>query len=446
MVTTTLNTMLPEFARSVGAYLGSFTTSTNIATDNSILSLTAGTLFPNADDLNDTFIRILGTQNSDVRRLVTDQGAASSGITTLTVSGAALAAESGSVTFELYRYDPTQLVDALNDARIFAFPSLHQRIYHRQHTVAADQFHYARPSDIQPRSVRQIYAEPRLTAKTWGNNIIGTLNCDFENSTVSTDWTASNLTLAAEAETTTPDNFVVFAGTQSGKCTVATGAAGTLLATVPTGTDYEGEEINHSQWVYWTGTPSTTNSAEAQIKAAIQFDSGTVATGSVAHSGNGWERLEVNGADESIATSIKVGIYVQNASGADMVCYTDEAITVSGASEPPQIVGNSVLQWREEGSEIVMPFVIGTNQNLLIIGHGLLSSVSSGTDTMEIDGLQLRYLYNTAASLFFQGDIDQFEDREQQDVALRTWTHFNNRRNEDVAGTMSLIPMRRSVT
>jgi hypothetical protein len=104
------------------------------------------------------------------------------------------------------------------------------------------------------------------------------------------------------------------------------------------------------------------------------------------------------------------------------------------------------LQWREEGSEIVMPFVIGTNQNLLIIGHGLLSSVSSGTDTMEIDGLQLRYLYNTAASLFFQGDIDQFEDREQQDVALRTWTHFNNRRNEDVAGTMSLIPMRRSVT
>jgi hypothetical protein len=129
-----------------------------------------------------------------------------------------------------------------------------------------------------------------------------------------------------------------------------------------------------------------------------------------------------------------------------MVCYTDEAITVAGASEPPQIVGNSVLQWREEGSEIVMPFVIGTNQNLLIIGHGLLSSVSSGTDTMEIDGLQLRYLYNTAASLFFQGDIDQFEDREQQDVALRTWTHFNNRRNEDVAGTMSLIPMRRSVT
>ena len=93
MVTTTLNTMLPEFARSVGAYLGSFTTSTNITTNNSILSLTAGTLFPNADDLNDTFIRILGTQNSDVRRLVTDQSAASSGITTLTVSGAALAAE-----------------------------------------------------------------------------------------------------------------------------------------------------------------------------------------------------------------------------------------------------------------------------------------------------------------------------------------------------------------
>jgi hypothetical protein len=444
MVTTTLNTMLPQFARTIGSYIGSFSTSTNIAANNSVVSTDIGSLFPNADDLNDTFIRLLGTTNDDTKRLVTDY-AVSSGIGTLTVAGAALAAESGSKTFQIYKYDPSQLIDALNDARIQAFPSLHQRIYHRQHTLSADQHNYARPSDIQPRSVRQIYAEPRLTAKTWGNNIIGDLNCDFENSTVSTDWTASSLTLAAEAETTNPDNFAVFAGQQSGKCTVATGAAGTLLATVPTGTDYEGEEINHSQWVYWTGTPSTTNSAEAQIKAAIQFDSGTVATGSVAHSGNGWERLEVNGADESIATSIKVGIYVQNASGSDMVCYTDEAITVAGPSESPQLTGGIVMQWREEGSEIVMPYSLGTNRNLLIVGHGLLSSVSSGTDTMEIDGLQLRYLYNTAASLFFQGDIDQFEDAAQQGIALKTWAHFNNRREEAMVGSMSLIPLRKSV-
>ena len=444
MGTTTLNTMLPEFARHIGAWVGSYTTTTNVAgSSDDIISTALRRRFPDDDDLNDAFIRILGSNNDDLRGRIEDY-VGSTG--TISVQGENLAAESGSVTFEIYRYDPDQLVNALNDARQHAFPALHRRIFDRTLTGVLDQHRFTRPTSIQAGSVRQIASEPRLPAKTWGNNIIGTLNCDFESSTISTDWTASSLTLAAEAETTSPDNFAVFAGQQSGKCTVATGAAGTLLATVPTGTDYEGEEINHSQWVYWTGTPSTTNSAEAQIKAAIQFDSGTVATGSVAHSGNGWERLEVSGADESIATSIKVGIYVQNASGSDMVCYTDEAITVAGPSEPPQIAGNSILQWREEGSEIVMPFVIGTNQNLLIVGHGLLSSVSSGTDTMEIDGLQLRYLYNTAATLFFQGDIDQFEDREQQDVALRTWTHYNNRRTEDMAGTMSLIPMRRSVT
>ena len=421
MVTATLNTMLPEFARTVGAYIGSFTTSTNITTNNSVLSSDLGAYFDDADVLNDSFIRILGTTNDDVKRLVTDMSV-SSGIVTLTVAGPALASEDASRTFELYRYDPAQLIDALNDARETDFPALHKKVQDRTVTVAGGQSRYARPTSIQPRNVRQVYLVPRIGAKNFGNNIVGSLDCDFEGDL--TDWAVSSLTLVAEAETNGPDNFVVFAGSQSGKFTVTNGNTGTMLLTVPSGTNYEGEEINNGIWAYSLTTPTATS----YVKAAVQFDSDTVITGT-AHAGRGWERLAVPSSDQSIATSIKVGLEVANATGSDMVGYADEIIVTAGQSEIPQKVGDPIFVWREEGDEIVLPFEATVDQNLLVVGLGHLSSVSIGSDPMEIDGVQKRRLYAVAAEQFFQQDIDQFEDTSQLQ-ALRRWKHFKNRVDE----------------
>ena len=437
MGTTTLNTMLPEFARHIGAWVGSYTTTTNVAgSSDDIISTALRRRFPDDDDLNDAFIRILGSNNDDLRGRIEDY-VGSTG--TISIEGENLSAESGSVTFEIYRYDPDQLVNALNDGRQHAFPALHRRIFDRTLTGVLDQHRFTRPTSIQAGSVRQIASEPRLSAKSWGNNIIGTLNCDFESSTISTDWTASSLTLAAEAETTSPDNFVVFAGTQSAKWTVATGATGTLLATVPDGTNYEGEEINVGIWAYSLTTATSTS----YVKAAIQFDSDSAVVGT-AHSGKGWERLKVSSSDQSIATSIKVGLQVVNATGADMVGYADEVIASAGSSEIPQMTGNPIFIWREEADEIVVPIGIAGDQNMLVAGHGLLSSVSSGSDTVEIDGQQLIYLYNIAAQLFFQQDIDQIQD-DAQITSLRTFRHFNNRMSDEHIGMMSLLPLRRDV-
>lgn len=433
-VSTTLNTMIPEFARSLGAYIGSFSTSTNIATTNLIVSTDLGGYFDSADVLNDSFVRILGTNNDDVKRLVTDT-TVTSGIVTLTVAGAALSAESGSVSFQLYRYDPAQLVDALNDAREVDFPSLHKKVTDRSNTVGGDQFRYSRPTSIQPRNVRQVYLEPRIAVKRYGNNIVQTLDCDFEGDL--TDWATSSLTLAAEAETTTPKNFAVFADQQSGKWTVATGATGTALLTVPSGTGFEGEEINNGIWVYSLTSPTTTS----YVKAAVVFDGGTAAVGT-AHTGNGWERLTVASSDQSIATGITVGLQVVNATGSDMVGYVDECLVTAGQSEIPQQLGDPVFAWREEGDEVVLVKAAHTSQNVLVVGLGLLSSVSSGTDTMEVDGPQKRRLYSVAGEQFFQQDIDQFEDTSQLQ-ALRRWRHFKNR-VDDGFGSMSPTSLRKA--
>jgi hypothetical protein len=108
------------------------------------------------------------------------------------------------------------------------------------------------------------------------------------------------------------------------------------------------------------------------------------------------------------------------------------------------MTGTPVFIWREEADEIVVPVGITGDQNMLVAGHGLLSSVSSGSDTVEIDGQQLTYLYNIAAQLFFQQDIDQIQD-DAQITSLRTFRHFNNRMGEEHIGMMSLLPLRRDV-
>ena len=72
---------------------------------------------------------------------------------------------------------------------------------------------------------------------------------------------------------------------------------------------------------------------------------------------------------------------------------------------------------------------------------GLLSSVSSGTDTVEIGGTQLQRLYAYAAIEFFQGDIDQLDDGEQNS-ALRKLTSWRNRINEG-RGIMASVSKRK---
>ena len=236
MATTTLDTLLPQFGRAIGAFIGSFTTTTAIAANTSVVSTElTDSGFNNDDALNDTFIKITSANNDDTVRRVTDYTASSG---TITVSGTALTSDSSTqATFEIYRYDPDQLRDSLNDARLNIFPRLYKEINDRTLTLADTQNKYARPTSIAPGYVRQVFEETRIDANSYGNNIVGTLNCDFEewsNSTTPADWVNSNFTsITQEEETTSPDNYMVFSGSYSAQFQVAAGSVNTALLTVP---------------------------------------------------------------------------------------------------------------------------------------------------------------------------------------------------------------------
>jgi len=432
VATTSLNTMLPAFGRTIGAFIGSFTTTTAIAANTSVVSTElTDSGFNNDDSLNDTFIKITSANNDDTVRRVTDYTASSG---TITVSGTALTSDSSTnANFELYRYDPDQLRDTLNDARLQSFPRLYQEVLDRTTTGAVNVPRYPRPSSIPQNFVRQIYEETRIEVKTFANNLVSTLNCDFENSTISTDWATSNITLVAESDTTTPDNWVVFEGSQSGKCTVAASNVGTLLQTVPSSTNYVGEEINMGIWVY-----SKTGS---RISAAIQLDDGTISTSSATHSGNGWERLTHSLVADGVSSTIKCGVQVS--SGTAFVFYADQLLVTAGFTNIPQILGDRITTWREEGNDIVLLQGAVGDRNLLVRGMGHLSPVSSGSDTMEIDERQARYLYHVAASLWFQQDIDQL-DVSDLNAAQRRYTHFANLVREN-HGAMAPITLYKGV-
>ena len=430
--TSTVDTILPEYARRLGAYAGSFSTTTTITTNTSVVSTGLTDRGFTADDiLNDFFIRITSGENDNKIRRISDYTGSSG---TITVTGTNLAAEDSAETFEIYRYDPNLLLDTLQSGAQSAFPSLYVEVNDRNITLGGSQQLYPRPTSIPPGYVRQISIEPRIDAKSHGNNIVGTLNCDFENSTISTDWTASNITLAAEEETTGPDNFMVYAGTQSGKCTVGASSVGTLLMTVPSGTNYVGEEINVGIWVY--------SRTASRVSAAIQLDSSVVSVGST-HSGLGWERLTHTLVADGVSSSIKVG--VSATSGTAFVFYADEIVVTAGQSEIPRVPINKVFSWREEGSSIRIFEGVSQDRNLLVRGMGMLDFTqldTTGANTVELNQSQRRMLYNYAAMELFQGEIDTIDSTEQQE-ALNRFNHFRNRANERI-GAMPPIAMVRN--
>jgi len=417
--------MLPGFGRFIGAFIGTFSTTTNIAADTALISTGLTSYFEDNDQANDSFAYIKGTANNGVSRSVLDH----TGLTgALDLRGVALSAESGSVDFDLYRYDPAQMVDALNDGIKSSFPTLYLHKYDRTLYGVAHQRNYARPSSIEPGYVRKLFVESRIDANSFGDNIAKSKDIDFEDDL--TDWTTTNITLTAEVETNEPDNMMVFAGNQSGKHVVGASSLGSSYVSIGSPTNYDGEKINVTVWVYCQ--------TASRVSAAISVDGGTATVGTT-HSGGGWERLSVSTSVGAVSSSIAVGVYAT--SGTALTFYADELIATAGRTEGPRPVSGSLEYWRDEADDLYVPYEIPSSQQLVVEGMGLLSSVSSGTDTVEIGGTQLQRLYAYAAIEFFQGDIDQMDDGEQNS-ALRKLTSWRNRINEG-RGIMAPVSKRK---
>jgi hypothetical protein len=434
--TTTLSAILPKLGRRVGAYIGSFTTTTAIAANTSVVSTELTDLgFTDDDVLNDSFIKITSGNNLNEVRLVSDY-VASSG--TITVTGTALTSDSSTqATFEIYRYDPDQLRDAINDAANQAFPALYKRIDDRTHTVAPGQARYERPSSIEPGYIRQVYIVPKIESKTFAENIINDQNCDMEaSSSALTNWTDSaNITAAVEADTTSPNNFMVYRGQRSAKLTCAASSTGTFTLSVTDPTNYESEELNFSIWVY--------SKYADLVSPMVQIDSDSVVTGT-AHSGGGWQRLTVSTTSSNVGSTIKVGLSFAS-NGSIYTVYADEAILTSGPSEIPKGYESVVFDWTEEGDYLAFLTAPPSHYNLHIVGCGALETLTSGADTITLEPHRVNLLLDYAALTFFEGELDQ-TSAEDQNAILRQITHYRNKtqngRGEMVAPSLkkNLLP------
>ena len=416
MATTTLNTLLPEFAKRHGYWVGSFTTTTNITGSDKVI-VSTGLISSGYDDddaLIDYWIRITsGTDDDAVRRI--DDYTGSSGSCTV-ASGANLSSGS-SITFEVYTRDPNDIIDALNTARTALYPAIHKVVYERDISGEVDRTKYAVPSTIH--SVSKLWYEPRLKSN-WADNLVETLDSDFEGDL--TDFTTSSATLTAETETTSPNNQMVWHGTQSGKVLVANSSTGYAYLAVPSPTNYEGEEINISFWSHALSVSGAT------VKAAIRTDGGSWSVGT-AHGGDGWERLSVSLSPQGINTSIHVGVQIVNSSGADYHVYIDELIATAGRAENPYPQAQIIKQWYPENSNVVIPAGVPENSNLLIEGVAPVSSVSSGTDTMEIGENRYEVLFQSAMAVLSSGEFNESDDNELNALQRRN-THSRNRVSE----------------
>ena len=434
--TTTLSAILPKLGRRVGAYIGSFTTTTAIAANTSVVSTELTDLgFTDDDVLNDSFIKITSGNNLNEVRLVSDYTASSG---TITVTGTALTSDSSTqATFEIYRYDPDQLRDAINDAANQAFPALFKRIDDRTHTVAPGQARYERPSSIEPGYIRQVYIVPKIESKTFAENIINDQNCDMEvSSSALTNWTDSaNITAAVEADTTSPNNFMVYRGQRSAKLTCAASSTGTFTLSVTDPTNYESEELNFSIWVY--------SKYADLVSPMVQIDSDSVVTGT-AHSGNGWQRLTVSTTSSNVGSTIKVGLNFAS-NGSIYTVYADEAILTSGPSEIPKGFESVIFDWTEEGDYLTFLTAPPSHYNLHVVGCGALETLTAGADTITLEPHRVNLLLDYAALTFFEGELDQ-TSAEDQNAILRQITHYRNKtqngRGEMVAPSLkkNLLP------
>lgn len=315
----------------------------------------------------------------------------------LTVTGIALASETGSTDFEVHRFQPSLLKDALNDARVLAFPLLHLPV-HRTVFTARHQNSYEVPSAIVERPTA-IFLERGVLA-SHANNILA--NADFEDWTSGApdNWTATNLDTAEEVSTTDVVNYVVLDTGSSARLTSQNGSTGTLLQTISSPGSHSGQRISLLIWVY----SMTSAFISTQITINGNINLGTPEDGGL-HNGTGWELLTHFEDAPVTITSLTVGVSIGSTVTDNTEFYADRAVCVVGPIQEPTDTGEELLNWEYRPlvagttvrNRVVFPYDFPNNYLLRFEGMNYLSSVSTETDTMEIGDPQTQLLFAYAA-------------------------------------------------
>jgi len=415
MATTTLQVARRALAKQLGYFeeLGQNGLAWSTTTDVAASALVISTELRDAgfDDFGEAgsgdarfennWVWLLGTNNSQVQRMVKSYDASAG---ELTVTGTNLSAESGSTDFEIHRYPPAFLNDALNVARIKAYPALHVPV-RRTVFTAQGQRAYEVPSAIRSKPSAIYLRRPMSVDFT--NNILSNPGFEDWTSGSADSWTeASGITEAEETVTTDPTNYAVLLGDSSARLTNGdTGTARTYDQTISSPDTHSGQRVAMYIWVYCL--------ASSSVATAITINS-TTHVGSLneggEHRGTGWELLTHYEDATTTVSTLKIGIEFLAAAATSLEIYVDQALAVVGPVQEPERHSQIIRQWEYrplmEGTttrhRVVFPYEFEDNYLLEFEGTDYLSSVSAESDTFEIGNPEAELLYKLAAREVFQ--------------------------------------------
>ena len=365
-----------------------FSTTTNIATNNVVISTELGNRWNQDDTFIGWFVIIRGVNNDEVVRRVTDYTGSTG---TLTFAGDVLAGtESGATTCEVSRFHPDDVRRAYNRARQDLFPRLSAHKDHRG--IVTDIDTLVDPVPTALRHIDRIYIGRALLA-TEANNLF--TDGGFEtwtDSTTLTNWTDGVTgSVNQEAATSGPSNHMVLTGSYSAR--IRATSASTLLETITPSVAIEGVYVVMSVYAY-----CRTASA---LRCQIASDNGSF------HGGTGWELITHGFKLSDTASNFTAGVQINAAS----TCYLDRAIVWAGPVSPPEADWRSVEGWEyvppldgaSDGGQVFLGARPRDHEVLRMVGRGLLSGVTeapgSDSETIEIDGELLVPLYEKVRSL-----------------------------------------------
>jgi len=387
--TTTWQSAIRDISRELG-HVDDFDTTTNITTDTSVISTELSALYDQDDFFIGWFILIRGTNNDEVIRRVTDY-AASTG--TITVAGANLQAESGSMTCELHRFEPRRIREMFNRARQDLFPHVSMVRRYDALVTAEWQNLFTLPNILRGKPL-QVYLGSRPTA----DDVVDNLFTDggFENwssATALSSWTlaGTNASVNREQETTSPRNYMVLQDSYSARVVSADSGVTTVRQQVTPDVAAESTHVHVTVWVYCD--------TASRVSADLVGSQGGL------HTGNGWERLTATTTTAQGATTITGGVHCT--AGAQIDFYVDEAIMISGPTEPYGDDFVPLRNWKwtppveGAGNGGILEFAhpLPEKQRILIFGRDLLSAVTADSDTFEVDADLLMPLYDRTRQL-----------------------------------------------
>ncbi len=383
MATTTWSSIREDIAKDFG-FIKVDTTGSSI--DGTVIySTNLQAYFPQDDALNGWYVHIdAGTNQYEIRRIADYESSNGS----ITIFGTAFTDDSTARSISLFRYVHPQIYkDNFNDAIRDIFPYISKTIDLKTISTGDVQREYTLPTKL--KRIQQVEVGSWPDAENYANNVLS--NADFEtwsNSTTCTSWSATNLTITQESDTTSPNNYSVFAGSYSAKLQVAASTAGSLLQSVTPSVGVEGSEVHLGLWVYC----NTADRVSAQISGSDVTS--TPVTGT-AHSGTGWELLEVSAFIDNNGTAFSAGLSVT--SGTAIAFYCDEAIAIVGQSDPFTKYYAPIDWWEyippsegaSTGGTLVFKNSLRSFQGLRIKGLDQLSEASADTSTIEVGSEQL---------------------------------------------------------